>query len=340
MLDQIKPENSRTEHGLKNTVENHALERSKFDHKLPLTVNAKNLFSSGITVTSDKSIKNSNLQNILTDDIEDIVNVKNIKNKNFKKEHEYFQTAGKKINNRGEKPNKTVFRTVFSSVDGISDRNKDESGEYSSHNELNQRAHDLKVKYNVQQSAPIGTQGTSSAVDFEDNNFISRNIPYKESRYHNTGAVNYVRIPEEDVLFRRHTNLLVDVNNNTYPDSRDVIEPPLQHTIPLKQELKVTTALDDMAAYSPYSTHVDLFSTRNTNKGYIQPRVKDGLQTIDPSETFYDVSVNQKPEYFDFKYLEKLELIYPRTDMVGLARVRVRSRFEEEEGSSTEYSPG
>ena len=45
ILEQLKPESVNNVKGLKNTIESHALERSKFQHKLPLTVDSSNIFS-------------------------------------------------------------------------------------------------------------------------------------------------------------------------------------------------------------------------------------------------------------------------------------------------------
>jgi hypothetical protein len=168
MLDQIKPENSNSSKGLKNTIESHMLERNKYQYKLPLTVAPNNVFNPSVTVVRSVG---SDIKPILADSDnkkyrgmvqnEYIGPVENIENKqgvNYSNNYEILHTAGKQHNNRGDKKNKTVFRNNFSSGDGLSELNRDDvtGGEYSIYNSLLNKSSDARDILNISSSHLLG----------------------------------------------------------------------------------------------------------------------------------------------------------------------------------------
>jgi len=362
MIDQLIPENSRTDYGLKNTIESHALERNKYKHKLPLTISHNRNFSSGIDVVKKELLSNSaaatsasfnDMKYLSTSaksfvDDTSLYNVENINDVNYKKRYEYLHTAGKKLNNRGSKTNKTVFKTVFSTPDKNSHHYRDEGGEYSAFNGVNQNSSHLRKPFNITQSLSTpyastrsvddityGVQGYNDYNNFIDNNFVQRNIPYTASNYYTTGGLNYQRIPNAEVRFMHDINLLLDVNSSSYDNSVAIIEPPIQFCLPFKQKLQVNTAFENIEVYSPYSTQLDYFSLRNIkkhnyfliNRGYLL----DNKYPLDDKITFYRKSLDNA-QYLTFYSAEHMNVVYPRTDMIGLAEIRTKSRYEEEEG--------
>jgi hypothetical protein len=161
LIDQLKPENASDFSGLKTTVESHILERNKFQHKLPLTVKKNPVYnqSSPITVIKAQTgSANSHSDLFATGNIPDVVSVENISNKNYSSANQYFQTAGRYINNRGNKINKTVLQTRFSAGGGESETVRDSSGEFSIYNTLNLKSLTQKADYNLSQSFPAGRQ--------------------------------------------------------------------------------------------------------------------------------------------------------------------------------------
>lgn len=350
MLNQLIPENSSNSNGLKTTIESHILERNKYKHQIPLTVSSNRVFTSGIEVI--KNISGSNHTNF-SSSIEDIINIENIYNKNFFNQYEVIQSAGRAINDRGEENNKTIFRTVFSSVDGKSDIYKDSSKEYSVYNDLNQKSLLERQKFNVSESLATpfasknvvngllyGNQGETGTSSFRDNNFISRNVPYTASNYHTDkeyldglgSNVNYKNIPDKLVEFYRYDNILTDRNRFTYATSEDIVEPPIEFNLPVKQDLLVNTGLEPITVYYPYSNMLDMFSFRNLRAHYRFFRVfVFNLKFLSDKDTFWRVLQNTSGSHTPL-YLEKFDIIYPRTDLIGLARARYRSRFEEEQG--------
>jgi len=360
MINQLIPENSRNVTGLKNTVESHVLERSKYKHQLPLTIEHSRNFSSGITVVKSakgSSTDNSSNINKTSRDPDlvyataslDVGSIDNIVNKNYKKNYELVHTAGKKLNNRGSKQNKTIFQTRFSSVDGESDIDRDETNEYSVYNNVNQRATNTRKEFNLSESQATpyasqrivnsieyGKQGDIGTSSFRDNNFVQRNIPYTDSNYYHTESVNYQNIPSDEVMFRKYGNLLVDSSSYTYEDSVEIVEPPIQFCVPVKQNLNINAGFMDMVVYSPYSSMIDYFSQRNLIKhnNLLQKSITYGIFLVDEQNTFYQETIKNS-KYFNFIRLEKLEVVYPRTDLIGLAQVRTKSpSYEEEEGSA------
>lgn len=335
MLEQLRPESASNIKGLKNTIESHALERNKYQYKLPLTIAKNKNYTAGVSVTSKNTLKQSNIKLDILDTIDDVVEIENKLNFNFKNNYEIINTAGKILNNRGNKLNKTVFQTRFSSVDHLSDLYRDASGEYSIYNFLNNRAVFEKIKLNATSSLGLDIQGTNSVGNFEDNNFIQRNIPYTASNYSNANKVNYQNLPNEEVKFRHYTNLLLDYNGKTYETSGDIVEPPLQQNISLKQNLKINSGFEPIDVFSPYSAQIDLFSIRNlsTQNSILTKHISGGYTPISDSETVYNKIINAENNFI-FNKFEKLEVIYPRTDLIGLAEVRTKSpSYEEEVGS-------
>jgi len=362
MLDQLIPENSNSGNSLKNIVESHALERNKYKHQLPLTIDSRRNYSAGIEVIKSSTTKNSFFSTSKTGSsnpikstsgsIEDIVTVENTANKNYTKNYQFIHTSGKKINNRGDKLNKTVFKTVFSNTDENSGLFKDESGEYSVYNDLNQRSLGIRKEFNVSESLATpyatqniidgklyGNQGSVGTGSFRDNNFVFRNVPYTASNYHNIPNISYQNIPSEQINFRRYGNLLIDVNKNSYEDSKDIVEPPIQFNIPLKHRTLVNTGLEYIDVYSPYSTRVDQFSYRNLIKhdNLLQNSLVGGYYPIPTNITFFEKTINNT-KYFKFDKIEKADIIFPRTDLIGLAEIRTKATYEEEYGVAQSQS--
>jgi len=335
MLDQLKPESSNNIKSLKNTIESHLLERNKYQYKLPLTIKKDNNYSTSISVINKDSLNNSKFNNVITGSSIETARTENIKNVNYAKNYEFIQTAGKRLNNRSGKPNKSVFQTRFSSVDHLSDIYKDDSGEYSIYNNLNNRAADQKETLNYSSSLGNEIQGENTSNNFRDNDYIQRNIPYTSSNYSNLNTVNYQNIPSEEVFFRHYTNLLIDENNDTYRSSKDIVEPPIQQNVALKQNLKIDSGFENIDIYSPYSAQIDDFSSRNllAHNRVLQKHISGGYYPVSATDTVYNNIISSE-KYFKFNKFEKLEVIFPRTDLIGLAQVRTKSpSYEEEVGS-------
>ena len=110
LLQQLKPESTNNINGLKNTIESHILERNKFKHQLPLIINSNKSYDSNISITSNKSTEKSNFLNNLSSSVEEIVNIANIKNYNYKNNYEILNGSGKY---RNGKDNKSLFLSRF-----------------------------------------------------------------------------------------------------------------------------------------------------------------------------------------------------------------------------------
>lgn len=330
LIDQLKPENSSDISGLKTTVESHILERNKFQHKLPVTIQPNRNYSAGIEIISTNTLSRSAKEQTLSDTIEDIVSTENIVGRNFNKNVEVVQTAGKIHNNRDPKTNKTVIQTRFSAVDGLSEQYRDSSGEFSVYNETNQRAITQRTVYNISQAADRRIdQGTASTTDFEDNAFIQRNVPYTASHYYQTGVVGYEQIPEGEVLDRRLNNILLkDANTGL-----EVIEPPIQYAVSAKHKLRMDGAFEDMDIESPYGSKIDTFTPRTLNvtgTSVYFDRVNFGKK--DDSDTFYR-KIDELSGGLTVKRVEILDNIYPRKDMMGRAVIRTKPDYEEASGT-------
>jgi len=404
MIDQFKPESANNSQGLKHTVESHILERSKYKHNLPLTVDSKNIYSSGIT--NIKNLKDGSTErgiigfkgsrtnsssynadnhnrsddNIYAEDaLESIslaglnknINIQNILNKNYKKNYQFFQTAGKYLNHQVESGSKSIFTTKFSSVDGLSDNNRLLSDEYSVYNDLNQRAFYQRQKYNELSGSKLtpyastssysgnnyGKQGDNSRIisgalglsyntsNFIDNKFIQRHIPYTASNYHaNTpDPINdlnntlYIKIPNHKINILREGNILIDRNNEFYESSIDIQEPPITHNIPAKHKVNISTATQEVDIFSPYNTYIDFISDRNLSreKNYLNSAFS-GSFLPNLKENTVSFVMDNNPAYFNIKTKEILNIIFPRKDLIGLSRVRSRGGFTGEEESRYE----
>jgi hypothetical protein len=341
LLKQLIPESSNSGNGLKITIEDHILERSKFTHKLPLTTKKNPFYSKAITVyKTDSTMSGSSFINQVsaTIDVNNNENqlAENVLNRNFSETHEYFQTAGKSINNRGNKTNKTVFRTVFSAGDGLSERNRDTTGEYSSYNGVARRALEARQQYNVTQSI------TGSNYD---NNFIYHNIPYVSSSfdsgsYISANTQSYQAFPNKNILFNKQNNILIEDElifvGQTLADS--VTEPVIEFNIPAKHTIRVPGALEDSLIYSPYSNFIDLFTPRLLNERLFLAEQRGITNYFDelPSPRS-DVSTFTRRWSRDFiftiKKFEILENLFPRKDLVTLDLTRKKFSYEEVYGS-------
>lgn len=350
LLEQLKPENSNVSTGLKNTIESHILERNKYKHQLPLVVQPNRLYTSGIEVIKKTSLDRSthsrkrNVDDVSRNDViyvenEDLntADITNRKGTNFKNNYEVIQVAGKSSLLRSSKENKTVFKSKFSSVDGLSDIYRDELDETSVYNNLNYRASDIKNIFNASQSLSTGIQGQLSGTDFRDNNFIQRNVPYKDENYIHTNSVNYQNIPSEQVEFLHYTNILYDINGTTYEDSKDIVEPPIQFNVPLKMNIKMASGLEFIDTNSPYSSLLDSFSIRNRQKydGLLDRiYINEYRSWFTQTETFYFKAYDLfKRNILTIKTMENMNVIFPRTDLIGLARIRTKTAYEEERGT-------
>lgn len=340
LIDQLKPENSSDFTGLKTTIESHILEREKYQHQLPVTIQPNRVYSNAdksiVVVKNTAGITGSSL----TDNIENIVNLENIKNKNFNKNYEFIQTAGKFVNNRDNKPNKTVIETKFSAGDGLSELNRDTSDEFSVYNETNQRAKTLRSAYNTSQSHATGTQGSntvpgpSTPSDFQDNAFIQRNIPYTASHYHETGTVYYQAFPNEEALFRQRNLILIDNPDTQY----DVQEAAIEFAVPAKHTIRVNGAFEDMEINSPFAAKRDTFSPRvlqetgTVEKGFKAFFDRDFSKLGD--ETFFNqIKILDDSGSVQIKGYEVLENIYPRKDLMGRAEIRTKPDYQENKGT-------
>lgn len=333
LIDQLKPENSSDISGLKTTVESHILERNKFQHKLPITIQPNRNYSSGITVIKTNAFDRSAKEQILSDTVEDIVSTENIIGKNYSKNVDFIQTAGKIHNNRDPKTNKTVIQTKFSAGDGLSELNRDASGEFSVYNETNQRAIIQRTAYNISQSADRRiNQGTNNPVigsDFEDNAFIQRNVPYTASNYHQTGVAGYQQFPEGEVADRRSQNILLK-NENV---NLEVVEPPIQYAVSTKHKIRMDGAFEDMDIESPYYSAIDTFSPRTLNvTGTSVYFDRQNFGRKDDNDTFYR-KIDQLSGGLALKRVEVLDNIYPRKDVMGLATIRTKPDYEEASGT-------
>ena len=342
MLDQLKPLSSKDESGLKNTVESHVLERPKFQHKLPLSVRRSNTYTNAVTVL--KNVSGSSVQrygssgaDVFSGSITQVIredNSKNI-NINYNKAYDYVQTAGKSINNRGSKENDTVFQTRFSAGDGLSELNRDSSGEFSVYNTLNNRAKNVRDAYNTQQAASGNiNQGTASVNgDFRDNYFVQRAVPYTSSHYAHTGASGLQFLPDESVMDMRRNDILIDDKSNSYT----VYEPPIQFDVPAVHNLRVRGALQDIEVYSPYKSQISTFTPRTLQEtGTLAKGFKayfTGSLEIDPKDTFYNKIQAITGSEIQVKTIEILDNIYPRKDMVGRTEIRTKPNYEEVSGT-------
>lgn len=349
LLDQLKPENSHVSTGLKNTIESHILERNKYKHQLPLTIQPNRVFDANMPAITVRSLSrstrsssgsfNKNTPNdivyVENSDLE-TADTENVLNRNYRKNYEVFHAAGQVSLDRITKPNKSIFKTKFSSVDGLSDIDLNWSGEYSVWNGLNNRAKSVKDAYNYSQSLPLGTQGQLTEQDFRDNNFTQRNIPYRDENYSSTSSVYYQNIPSEQVRFLHETNILYDRNSTTYETAEDAVEPPIQFCVPLRLQIKLPSGLEFLETYSPYGAVIDSFSVRNRksyngllDKIYIN-EYNNWFSTIG---TFFSKSYElSKNNLLSIRYMERMDVIFPRTDLIGLARVRTKTAYEEQKG--------
>lgn len=331
MLDQLKPASTNNQQGIKNTVESHLLERNKFQHKLPLTFQPNKIFSSGITVISSNTLTQSNVPSIVTDTIssDEIYNIDQAVNRN--KNYNSIQTAGKFQNNRGNKTNKTVFRTNFSAGDGLSEKNRYASGsEFSIYNTLNLRAKNVRDQFNLEQAST----SHYSHHQKDDNNFIRFNIPYTASNYANLNSASYQQFASEEVLFRQRNNILVDDNLFNKLDFA-LVEPPIEFNVPIKQTININTSSQNLEIYSPFTNKIAFF-TPFTNKiaNIFSYYFRNGnkFDYLDPSQTFFNKS-KQFSQLLDIVEFEKLENIFPNKQFMGMAQSRTKPFYEEVEGN-------
>jgi len=345
MLQQLIPENSSNENGLKISVESHVLERNKFTHPLPLTSRNNKSLNSGIVVLKHNSVTSSLSRSLkeplftaTIGDETDIVATKNILNKNYKKNYDFFQTSGKQFNNLGTKT-KSVIQSNFSAGDGLSELNRDTNfEEFSIYNSLNNRAKNVRNVLNTNSSQPSGLQGTAS-IDFADNNFIQRAVPYTSSNYYKTGSVDLKYFFNDEIKFRQQNNILLEetIYRKGVDDGDVVIEPAISYNVPAKHLLKINSGLQDIEIYSPYTNLIETFSPRTLNSKFFVFEQKNitnfflsDIQTKDDKVTFAK-KINLLPNVKIKKY-EILENIFPRKDVVGLANSRTKPNFEEVKG--------
>ncbi len=187
LLDQLKPENSSDFKGLKSTIESHILERNKYQHVLPVSLQPDRVYTneSVSPITVIKSVSGSAIINggststnkrpFLQGDVSgSIVSITNEQDKNYTENYQIIQTAGRYANNRQDKTNKTVLQTRFSAGDGLSELNRDNSLEYSVYSDLNQRAKTIRNLLNAASSKSTDIQGTSSVAEYTvDDNTIA-----------------------------------------------------------------------------------------------------------------------------------------------------------------------
>jgi hypothetical protein len=329
LIDQLKPENSSDTKGLKVTVESHILERNKFQHKLPLTIQPSRVFDSGIDVIKSNSLDRSQKQPNFNGNIEDIVDTKNTLNKNFSANHQVIQTAGKDINNRGNKTNKTVLQTRFSSGDGLSETNRHTREEYSVYNDLNQRAIIQRREFNISESLKRPTsQGSNTSTDFADNNFIQRNVPYTGSNYTQENVSTFSPIPNAEMEFRQRSNLLIDDETK----QNAVVEPPIQFSPPSKHIIRMNGGFEDMEIESPYYTKFATFSPRALQLTGNTLYFDKDINTFSDRDTFHRRIETIPSDQIIIKRSEIVNNIYPRKDMMGMAETRTKPNYEEGQG--------
>lgn len=344
LITQLIPESSNNSNGLKNTIESHILERNKFKHKLPLTVETRQNHLSSIEVvkTTTGAVSNPKSYNIRTEKRSYLTNVSksidvldenDLIGDNHKKNYEFIQTAGKKLNNRTGKENKTVFKTSFSPVDNLAYKNTDESGEYSIYNGLSNRARNKKQELNEQYKI-------SGNLQNKDNLFFQSNVPNTDEQYHTSSNDiqhhrQYYIIPNSEILHRRYQNIIIDKQFYEYSSSKDVIEPAVQFNIPLKQNLSVINSFETIDVNSPYYNYLNVFNNTSLLRqdSILQNSLIEQLATPEPSQTFYVKSIANSSS-FDFNKLEALNIIFPPNDQIGLLKVRSRIGYEEDVGSS------
>lgn len=349
LIEQLKPENSNTITGLKNTIESHILERNKYEYKIPLTFEENRIFTNTKKIIKKNLLGSSRTtKKTFSNDINDLhylennekikaVDITNKENKNFFKNYEILHSSGKVTESRSNKKNKTIFKTKFSSADGDSDKNRDWSHEYSRYNSLNNKSFKLRQIYNSSQAQSTGIQGSNTDQDFADNNFIQRNIPYKDENYSNiSSSLKYQNIPSRQVNFYRNTNILVDLNSGSYLDSKDIVEPPIEFNTPLKFILKLKEGLEYINIYSPYNSLIDTFSIRNIQKdNNLLDKIfsKTNIDAAKKDTFFFKANKLLNDNLLTIEKLENLNIIFPRTDLIGLARVRTKTQYEEQEGT-------
>lgn len=351
LIDQLKPENSSDFSGLKTTVESHILEKNKYQHALPITIGTNKIYTNpdkSITVIKstngnaviDGQSTAPHKQPFLQDNIPEVVKIANT-SKNFSENYEIVQTAGKTVNNRGQKANKTVFQTRFSAGDGLSEINRyDSTNEYSVYNELNQKAGNVRSVYNLSQSQLTGTQGANTTAssttiaNFADNPFVQRNIPYTASNYHESGIVYYEQIPSVQTENRQRNNILIESANGDFT----VIEPPVEYAVPAKHVLRTKNAFENIEVYSPYNSKIDTFTPRTlqqtgtTDQGFTAYFGND-TNTLPDDDTFFKKIETLPTGQIQVKSVEILQNIYPRKDLMGRAETRTKPDYEEVSGT-------
>jgi len=399
MIDHLIPESANGGYGLKTTVESHILERSKYKHQLPLTIESNNLFDKTLPVITSNSFigtrnnsssydaTNHNRRddmyyvedrlksiNIDTNTIQDI---RNVLNKNFKKNYEVFQTSENNLKNR-ESGSESVFLTKFSSGDGFSEKNRSADKKYSVYNTVNNRALPLKNKFNETLSSKTpyastssynnisyGRQGDNTKItsgvlnlkyntsNFIDNSFIQRNIPYSASNYNFDKNISvdgsdlnntlYIKVPNQKIVDTfRLKNILVEKDTDSYDTSVAFVEPPITYNIPVKHTLTLPNSIEQIEIYSPLNTWIDFFSPRNLNiKNRFAISALSGTYTPNKIENTFWYLSSTDTKNFNISTTEILNTIFPRKDLIGLSEIRSKKgKWQEVNGTGRIFSAG
>jgi hypothetical protein len=327
LIDQIKPENANTHSGLKISIENHMLERNKYQYALPLMIDTKKNFDVNLvsTAVTDSLISASAGIDALgearigeheEDGRKTNTTIKNILNKNFQKNYEVLNTAGKTLNNRGDKENKTVFRNKFSSADGLTDLSDTE--EYSIYSSLLNKSLDMRKDLNIAESEPLGTQTISETQGIEqaDNNFIQRAIPYSNNNFSAYGYNNYNIIPSLNIVKQRS-------GNNIYSSNQSYREPPVEWIPPAEHNIRVANALEDLSVLSSYSSKFKRFANDDLESKLF------GANKIDVNDTFIKKIENVLTSSLLVNSSTRLDTVYPRKEYHGLYDIRNKSNYEQ-----------
>jgi len=104
--------------------------------------------------------------------------------------------------------------------------------------------------------------------------------------------------------------------------------------------VRMSTSLEDIVTYSPYDSQVNKLSYRNTQKIQVSSSLMNlfdlnGMRSSVPNyATPFIFKVIQLLFNGSLKvnYITQRSNVFPRTDLIGLARVRTKPRYEEEEG--------
>jgi hypothetical protein len=304
MLDQLKPENSAINKGLKTTIESHVFERNKVSYQRPLFVQSGRYYN-GTVSTSPVVISTKTAQLHPSGTIEDICNVQNVQGTNFQNNYEVFNTTGKIDNNRtGKTSNKSVFTLRFSSADGQSGQNRDTSGEYSIYNSLNYRNSDVIADY---------TDGVILTVPLETSSYTSSSID------------DFMKIPDAVALSRSYSNTVGGYK-----------EPVVRFTVPAKHTIRVAGALQDIKVSSPYWASKDSISNPNLLEKELNSSITpENLNILKGyAETFTD-KLPQQSGYVTVRRSEHLDVIFPRKELISTSETRTKPNFEEVAGTGS-----